>query len=205
MLVAEVMVPCVSGELCRFDWSAIAALGGWLGAIATFVAAWAALWISTVDIRYRRKRERSNAEKDAAAAHVAFVSLAPLLHRVQADIGSIVSALIGELPDREAQQVLLELVEGVDAQLQAAQGIAWKLDPARTIALTVVLSRAGMVVRQVRRIAVAADPVSLRLTWAIREGWIRDARTLIDEILTVAEESRSAAQEARKGERPKAN
>jgi hypothetical protein len=193
MLVVEVMVPCISGELCRFDWSAIAALGGWLGATATFSAAWAALWISTVDIRDRGKKEQSNAEKDAVAAHVAFVSLAPLLHRAQADIGSVVHALIGELPDKQAQQAILKLVEGVDAQLQAVQRIAWKLNPARAIAMTGIVARAGMVVRQVRRIAVAPDEVTLRMTWAIRDDWTAEARALIGEILAAAEESRSAA------------
>ena len=39
MIAAEVMVPCMSTTAsCRLDWVAIAALGGWAAAIATFFA-----------------------------------------------------------------------------------------------------------------------------------------------------------------------
>lgn len=38
MIVAQIMVPCVSGSNCYLDWAAIGSIGAWLAAAATLIA-----------------------------------------------------------------------------------------------------------------------------------------------------------------------
>lgn len=58
MFAADIVVPCITGNQCRLDWSAISAIGGWLAAIATFLAVYVPAKNYRIDTERRAKRER---------------------------------------------------------------------------------------------------------------------------------------------------
>jgi hypothetical protein len=51
MLIAQIMVPCLSGKQCLPDWGAIAAIGGWFAAAVTFLAVLLPFWRQKCDRR----------------------------------------------------------------------------------------------------------------------------------------------------------
>jgi hypothetical protein len=59
MIAATVMVPCMtSAPDCRFDWTALSAVGGWIAALATFMAVMAALIPIVLNLWRRRQQVR---------------------------------------------------------------------------------------------------------------------------------------------------
>lgn len=184
--VAEIMVPCIYGAGCHPDWAAVAAVGGWAGALAATFAAGTALWLSTKELR-------KSAIKEETEAEVALVSLYPLLHKAQADLATVCHFfLIDVVPDKGVRERLLSMVEGVDGQLEAIQALVWKLDSRRAVYATGVIARARMGIHKIRRIALESNPRSLVALWAIRGELVRDARISAGELLELRSQARNA-------------
>lgn len=72
MVIAKIMIPCVSGAECRLDWTAVSAVGGWVAAAATFLAVLAALSVARKQLEAAKAlQNREFAERDVEKAKLA--------------------------------------------------------------------------------------------------------------------------------------
>ncbi|WP_445391504.1 hypothetical protein [Stenotrophomonas muris] len=188
MPLADVVVPCFTlGDGCHPDWTAISAIGGWLGAAAALGAAWVALCLAG---RERKSREA----QQVAANKFAMLALWPRLHRAQGDLGKIghVMDQDGDAPDAGARDDLLLLIDSLEAELKAISALGVSLDTAPSERLAAAVSIAGYVARQARRIAAPENLKMLQMLWyapAVRKSWADDARTAVAQLLTFASEA----------------
>jgi len=190
MYPANLIVPCLFGSGCRADWTAIAAIGAWLGAAGAFVAAYVALRLAAAE---RRKREAEH----KAASKFAMLGLWPRLHRAQGDLTGIAYAVSKDedAPGPRARAELLTLIESLETELKAisALGVALDADPAERLAAAA--SIAGYVARQSRRIAAPDSLTSLQMLWysrANRLEWAEDAKTAAGQLRMFALEAEKA-------------
>ncbi|WP_206677548.1 hypothetical protein [Stenotrophomonas sp. SAM-B] len=188
MYLANVVVPCFTvGNGCHPDWTAISAIGGWLGAAAAVGAALVALRLAGGE---REKREA----QQAAANKFAMIALWPRLHRAQGDLGGIGRAIDkdGDAPETGARGNLLVLIESLEAELKVISALGVSLDTAPAERLAAAVSIAGYVARQARRIAAPENATMLQMVWytpAVRKSWAEDARTAVWQLLRFASEA----------------
>lgn len=188
MYLANVVVPCFTlGHGCHPDWTAISAIGGWLGAAAALGAALVALYLAGSE---RKKREA----QQVAANKFAMMALWPRLHRAQSDLGGIGHALDkdGDSPEAGNRGDLLALIDSLETELKAISALGMSLDAAPSERLAAAVSIAGYVARQARRIAAPEDVTMLQMLWyapAVRKSWAADARTAVAQLLRFATEA----------------
>lgn len=96
MLVADIMVPCISGNQCRLDWDAISAIGGWLAAIATFLAVYVPAKNYRIDSERRAQRERQ-------VSYIEINRLIPRVLDVRSQAKTIRDQIIPSIPMALAQ------------------------------------------------------------------------------------------------------
>lgn len=188
MYLANVVVPCFTlGHGCQADWTAISAIGGWLGAAAAFGAALVALHLAGSE---RKKREA----QQVGANKFAMLGLWPRLHRAQGDLSGIGSAVgkDGDAPEARARHDLLALIDSLETELKAISALGTSLDTAPAERLAAAVSIAGYVARQARRIAAPENATMLQMLWyapSVRMSWAEDARTAVGQLLRFATEA----------------
>ncbi|WP_314102706.1 hypothetical protein [uncultured Stenotrophomonas sp.] len=103
MIAAEVMIPCASPVAsCRLDWAAIAAIGGWVAAIVTFLA-----------VILPMKRRKS---EDRAVAKAAMVDFAEVLIALRDSMG-IAGFLVNSVKPGGDASKKNSLVRGLSRQV----------------------------------------------------------------------------------------
>lgn len=103
MIAADVMVPCLSfAPTCRLDWAAVAAIGGWVAAIVTYLAV----------ILPMKRRE----SEDRAVAKAAMVDFAEDLIALRDSMGIVGFLLNSIKPGGDASRNN-SLVRGLSRQV----------------------------------------------------------------------------------------
>lgn len=173
MIAAEVMVPCISSVAgCRPDWAAIAAMGGWVAAIVTFLA-----------VILPMKRRKS---EDRAAAKAAMVDFAEDLIALRDSMGIVGFLLNTVKPGGDANKSNA-LVRGLSRQVSVPT-----LTPTpETLSLVEALNRLRRAVirwnETVATFDVSYDPeLGGAFEDHLIEGLKRDHDRLMNEIRAVA-------------------
>lgn len=173
MIAAEVMVPCMSSVVgCRLDWSAVAAIGGWVAALVTFLA---------VILPIKRRES-----EDLAVAKAAMVDFAEDLIALRDSMGVVGFLLNSIKPGGDANRNN-SLVRGLSRQVSVPTLTATP----ETLSLVQALNRLRRAVNRwnenVATFDVTYDPeLGGAFEDHLIDGLHRDHDRLMDEIRAAA-------------------